>query len=95
MKGAEWVKTQRQLETINVQKINNSFRFINDLLSLDDDNTFEKHFKDIYPTEVELKKGNNNNSCAFTYVYLCTFTLKMENPILNYLTNEIILTLTL
>ena len=95
MKGAEWVKTQRQLETINVQKINNSFRFINDLLSLDDDNTFEKHFKDIYPTELELKKGNNNNSCAFTYVYLYTFTLKMENPILNYLTNEIILTLTL
>ena len=95
MKGAEWVKTQRQLETINVQKINNSFRFINDLLSLDDDNTFEKHFKDIYSTELELKKGNNNNSCAFTYVYLYTFTLKMENPILNYLTNEIILTLTL
>ena len=37
--------------TINIRKINNSFRFIDDLLSLNDDSTFEKHYKDVYPTE--------------------------------------------
>ena len=49
-KEADWVKAQRRLGTINVRKINNSFRFIDDLLSLNDDSTFEKHCKDIYPT---------------------------------------------
>ena len=42
-KEADWVKAQQKLATINVQKINNSFRFIDDLLSLNHDNTFEKH----------------------------------------------------
>ena len=72
-KEAECVKTQRKLGTINVGKINNSFRFIDDLLSLNDANTFEKHYKDIYPTELELRKENNSNSCASfldLYIYI-------------------------
>ena len=44
------------------------------MLSLNDDSTFEKHYNDIYPTtELELKKENNNISCAsfldlYTYI---------------------------
>ena len=34
------------------------------MLSLNDGSTFEKHYKDIYPTELELKKENNSNLCA-------------------------------
>ena len=30
--------------------------FIDDLLSLNEDSTFEKHYMGIYPTELELKK---------------------------------------
>ena len=41
-KEADWDKAQRKLGTINVRKINNSFRFIDDLLSLNDGSTFEK-----------------------------------------------------
>ena len=41
------------------------------MLSLNDDSTFEKNYKDIYPTELELKKENNNNSCAsFLDIYI-------------------------
>ena len=72
-KEADWVKAQRKLGTINVRKINNSFRFIDDLLSLNDGSTFAKHYKDIYPTELELKKENNSNSCASfldLYIYI-------------------------
>ena len=47
---AHWVKAQRKLGTIDIRKINNSFRFIGDLLSLSDDSTFEKLYKDVYPT---------------------------------------------
>ena len=36
-----------------------------------EDSTFEKHSKDIYPTELELKKENNSNSSAsFLDVYI-------------------------
>ena len=72
-KEAGWVKAQRKLGTISVRKINNSFRFIDDLLSLNDGSTFEKHYKDIYPTELELKKENNSSSCASfldLYIYI-------------------------
>ena len=62
-KEAEWVKAQCKLGTIIVRKINNSFWFVDDLLSLNDGSIFEKHYKDIYPTESELK-NKNNNSCA-------------------------------
>ena len=41
------------------------------MLSLNDDSVFEKPYKDIYPTELELKKENNSNSCAsFLDVYI-------------------------
>ena len=49
-KEADWVTAQCKLGTINVREINNSFLFIDDLPSLNDDSTFEKHYKDIYPT---------------------------------------------
>ena len=39
--------------------------------SSNDDSTFEKHYKDICPTELELKKENNGNSCAsFLDIYI-------------------------
>ena len=70
-KEDEGVKAQCKLGTINVQKINNSFWFIDDLLSLTNDSTLEKHYKDIYPTELELKKENNSNFCgSFFDVYI-------------------------
>ena len=43
LKEADWVKARSMLGTINVREINNSIRFINDLLSLNDGSTFEKH----------------------------------------------------
>ena len=69
-KEADWVKAQHKLQTINVRKISNSFRFINDLLSLNDDSTFEKHYKDIYPTKLELKKENISNCASFLDLYI-------------------------
>ena len=42
-------------------------------LSLNDDSSFEKHYKDIYPTELELKEENNSNYCvSFLDVYIYT-----------------------
>ena len=41
-KEADCAKAQHKLGTINVRKVNNSFRFVDDLLSLNDDSTFEE-----------------------------------------------------
>ena len=76
---AEWAKAQRKPRTINVWKINNSFRFINDFLPLNDYSTSEKHYKNIYPKELELKKENNNNSGAsFLDIYIYIENWRME-----------------
>ena len=70
-KEPDLVKVQHKLGTISAQKINISFWFINNLLSLNYDRTFEKHSKDFYPTKLVLKKANNNNSCAsFLDIYI-------------------------
>ena len=50
-KEDDWVKVQRKLGAINVRKINNFFQFPDDLLSLNDESTFDKYYKDIYPKE--------------------------------------------
>ena len=92
-KEADWVKAQRKLGTINVRNINNYFRFIDDLLSLNGDSTFEKQYKYIYPTELELKKKIIAILAPLFLIF--TFTLKIENSILDYLTNEITLASTL
>ena len=88
-KETEWVKAQCKVRAINVRKINNSFRFIDDLLWLSDDSTFDKHSKDIYLTELELRK--KIGTTLVPYFLICTLTLKMDNSILNYLTNEVTL----
>ena len=72
---------------------NKSFWFIDDLLSLNDDSTFEKHYKEIYSTTLELKK--EIIAILVPLFLIFTFTLKMENSTLNYLTKEIILASTL
>ena len=50
-KEDDWVKVQRKLGAINVRKINNFFQFPDDLLSLNDESTFDKYHKDTYPKE--------------------------------------------
>ena len=55
--------------------MNNSIRFIDDFLSLNDDLNFEKHYKDICPTELELKKKIIAILVPLSVIY--TFTFKM------------------
>ena len=42
----------------NARIFNFIFRFIDDLLAINDEGLFEKNIKNIYPKELELKKGN-------------------------------------
>ena len=52
LKEANWVKAQRKLGKINIQKISNSFIFIDDLLSLNDGCSFKKHSKGYFSNRI-------------------------------------------
>ena len=56
--------------TLSIKKSNNIlarkfgqvFRYIDDLLALNDGNSFETYYQDIYPTELQLNKENEGYS---------------------------------
>lgn len=62
----DWLKRMRKENNILARKFTNTFRFIDDLLSINDGGEFEKHHHEIYPKELQLKKENVvNTSCTF------------------------------
>ena len=62
------------------RKFRNIFRYIDDLLAINDGNEFENHHKDIYPAELELKKENAlNTSTNFLEV-----NIKIHNQIFEH-----------
>ena len=50
---------QHKINNMNrIRKFNYIFRFIDDLIAINDDKEFENNIKNIYPEELELKKEN-------------------------------------
>ena len=62
MYESRWIKKIKKENPILARKFGNIFRYIDDLLAVNDGNEFEKHHKEIYPTELELKKENAHNT---------------------------------
>lgn len=72
----KWVNDQQKVDVINICKINNAFRFIDDLSMI-----FEEFYKNIHPKEMELKKENTTKLVRlFSTIIL---KLKMVKLILN------------
>ena len=46
------------------RRFGNVFRYIDDLLAINDNGEFEKNYAEIYPPELELKKENDNKDRA-------------------------------
>ena len=57
-------KLSREKKTALAKKFKHIFRFIDDLIAVNDSNEFEKLFKEIYPPMLELKKENVSNFSA-------------------------------
>ena len=60
-----WLKDLKKTNFNIARKFSNTFRFIDDLNTMNDNGEFENHLKDIYPEELELKKEHGNNSASF------------------------------
>ena len=46
------------------RRLRHFFRFIDDLIAINDDGEFEKSFREIYPPEMELKRENSKDDAA-------------------------------
>ena len=57
-----WLKSIKNQQYGKARKFGNVFRFIDDLIAINDGGEFEANFKEIYPSELLLKK--ENTSCT-------------------------------
>ena len=64
-------------DLIKARKICNIFRFIDDLISINDGGEFESSYSNIYPEELQLDKENTDKKEA-SFLYL-NIKLKDEN----------------
>ena len=58
----------KSLKKENLQKarrFSNTFRFIDDLLTINDDNLFLENFKEIYPPELQLNLESSGDTITF------------------------------
>ena len=53
-----------KLDYHSARQLNNTFRLIDDITSVNSDGTFEEHVKNIYPESLVLNKENTDDSCA-------------------------------
>jgi len=63
---SKWLKKVQRSDLRRARKFGNTFRFIDDLVAINDGGEFEKSFHEIYPAEMELGKENDGtNSASF------------------------------
>ena len=58
---SRWLNKMKKENNILARKFNKVYRFIDDLLAINDGGEFEKCCSQIYPEELELKKENVSN----------------------------------
>ena len=59
---SRWLNRMKKENNILARKFGRTFRFIDDLLAINDGDEFERYHSQIYPPELELKKENAVNS---------------------------------
>ena len=61
---SKWVLKTKKCHLKEARMFGNTFRFIDDLIAINDGGLFEKNYNNIYPEELKLKKENNHNTEA-------------------------------
>ena len=60
----KWVLKTKKSNLKHARMFGNTFRFIDDLIAINDGGLFENNYMDIYPEELELKKENKEDRDA-------------------------------
>ena len=61
---SNWIKQTSRINYAGAKKLFNTFRYIDDLISINDSNEFVNTFNQIYPAELILNKENETNYSA-------------------------------
>ena len=61
---SKWLQSLKSNNYQMARRFGNVFRYIDDLLAINDNGEFEKNYAEIYPPELELKKENDNKDRA-------------------------------
>ena len=69
---SRWLKSIKNTNYGVARKFGNIFRFIDDLIAINDGNEFENHYNEIYPSELILKKEiTSHRETTFLDLHLC------------------------
>ena len=66
----EWMMKTKETNPKLARQFNKSVRYIDDLLTINNDGLMNEHMSDIYPKELELKHENSRNDQHTTYLDL-------------------------
>ena len=61
---SKWLHSLKSSDYQIARRFGNVFRYIDDLLAINDNGEFERNYLNIYPSELELKKENTTNDTA-------------------------------
>ena len=59
---SRWLKSIKNTSYGVARKFDNIFRFIDDLVAINDGNEFENHYNEIYSTKLNLKKESTSHT---------------------------------
>ena len=62
---SSWMKQLKKHDLQKARRFSHTFRFIDDLLTINDDNLFNENFGDIYPEELQLNLESSGESVNF------------------------------
>jgi hypothetical protein len=74
---SKWLNSIKKTDNILARKFGQVYRYIDDLLALNDGKSFEKYFKTIYPEELQLNKENE----GYTSSTFLDLNIKIENGV--------------
>ena len=66
----EWMMKTAKVDRKLAKSFNDSVRYIDDLLTINNDGLMKKHMNDIYPKELDLKHENSGNDKSASYLDL-------------------------
>ena len=66
----EWMMKMKKTNPQLARQFNRSARYIDDLLTINNDGHMKKYMKDMYPAELELKHENSKNDKSASYLDL-------------------------
>ena len=67
---SKWIKGLKKENLQIARRFANTFRFIDDLLTVNDDDFFAQNYKDIYPPELQLNLESSGNEVSFLDLHL-------------------------